>query len=138
MEKFSDYAKRMMGESFDNMSESDSADTINEARDFSKYMKDGKLQDVNLDTDENELYLYVTNSGDLYRRMIDPINKNLLQKKAKGVYDSALAPQAFYNAVEQGAKAYQKDFGHKFKTSEKEAVAAQMAYEFEDDNGFNK
>ena len=128
MEKYADFSNRILLES-----------SMNEARDFSKYMKGSKLQEVDLDTNANELYLYVNNSENLYRRMIEPINKNLLKKKSMGNYESALAPQAFYNAVEQGAKDYKKEFGNKYKfsTADKEHVAAQMAYEFEDENGIN-
>lgn len=130
MEKYADFAKRILLES-----------SMNEARarDFSKYMKGGKLKEVDLDTNADELYLYINNSENLYRRMIEPINKNLLKKKANGNYDSALAPQAFYNAVEQGAKDYKKECGneYKFSTADKEAVAVKMAYEFEDENGIN-
>lgn len=109
-------------------------DMLCEARDFKAYLKDGKSQEQDLSDDQNELYLYVTNNGDLYRKMIQPIHKNLQQKIKSGKYSGELAPQAFYNAVDQGAKMYTKEFGTKFSTKDKEVVAVQMAFEYEEDN----
>ena len=107
---------------------------LNEARDYSKYLKAGKPAEQDLSDDQNELYLYVSNNGDLYRRMLQPIDKNLKQKIKSGKYSSELSPQAFFNAVDAGAKMYTKEFGTKFSTQDKEVVAVQLAYEFEDEN----
>ncbi len=58
-----------------------------------------------------ELYLFITNDGDLYRQQHSPINKNLTIKKARGVYNSALAFKLFMYLVDNGARKYVKDFG---------------------------
>ncbi len=53
-----------------------------------------------------DLYLYITSDSDLYRQQHEPIIKNLTAKKARGVYNSALAAKLFGYLVENGAKKY--------------------------------
>jgi hypothetical protein len=54
----------------------------------------------------NELYLYTSNDGDLYRQSYTPIIKNLATKKARGTYQSGPAAKLFGYLVENGAKKY--------------------------------
>ncbi len=58
-----------------------------------------------------ELELFTENDGDLYRRMTEPILKNLATKKAQGKYDSEKAVQAFMYLAEAGAKEYIRQHG---------------------------
>jgi len=59
----------------------------------------------------NELKTYTENDGDIYRQQTTSILKNLATKKARGVYDSELAVQAFMYLAETGAKKYAREFG---------------------------
>lgn len=58
-----------------------------------------------------ELYLFITNDGDIYRQRITPIIKNMRRKHKKGEYDQEKALKGWMYAVEDGAKKYHKDFG---------------------------
>ena len=58
-----------------------------------------------------ELELFTENDSDLYRRMTEPILKNLATKKAQGKYDSEKAVQAFMYLAEAGAKEYIRQHG---------------------------
>ena len=53
-----------------------------------------------------ELFLYIDSDSDLYRQQHFPIIKNLVAKKARGTYNSALAAKGFGYLVESGAKKY--------------------------------
>ena len=59
----------------------------------------------------NELKMFTENDGDIYRQQTTAILKNLATKKARGVYDSELAVQAFMHLAETGAKKYAHEFG---------------------------
>jgi len=68
-----------------------------------------KEEDENHKDDADELELYITNDGDLYRQQYEPILKNLTAKKARGVYNSELAVKLFMYLVVNGAKKYVKE-----------------------------
>jgi hypothetical protein len=55
------------------------------------------------------LELFIDNDSNLYRQQTVPIIKNLMKKKAKGIYDSDLAAKLFMYLVENGAKKYVKE-----------------------------
>lgn len=59
----------------------------------------------------DELVLFITNDGDIYRQRIQPIIKNLKRKQARGIYDPELAVKAFSYAAQDGLKKYAKEFG---------------------------
>jgi|GEM_PF-1161062 len=59
----------------------------------------------------DELVLFIENDGQLYRQQHQPIQKNLITKWAKGVYDSRLAVKLFGYLVDNGAKKYAKEIG---------------------------
>ena len=71
-----------------------------------KYAWEGKGLD---EVSAKELYLFIENDSDLYRQQYEPINKNLTIKKARGVYDHALAAKLFGYLAETGAKYYEAD-----------------------------
>ena len=89
------------------------------------------------DTEANELKLYIDNDGDLYRQQTTSILRNLATKKARGVYDHALAAKLFGYLVESGAKKYTKEFGgtwHQvFDVPTRKKVAAELADDFENE-----
>ena len=57
-----------------------------------------------------ELLLYIENDGGLYRQQMQPIQKNLITKMARGVYDKAKAEKLWMYLAESGAKKYAKKF----------------------------
>jgi hypothetical protein len=63
------------------------------------------------ETAARELQLYIENDGNIYRQRIKPIIRNLASKMKKGSFDEKLAVKAFLYAVEDGQKAYNKEFG---------------------------
>jgi len=58
-----------------------------------------------------ELQMFIDNDGDLYRQQTVSIHKNLMAKRARGVYNPQLAAKAFMYLAEAGAKKYAKDLG---------------------------
>ena len=68
-----------------------------------------EVQDGSTDPDKvqdlaDELELIATNDGDLYRRQYMPIIKNLMRKRAKGVYDHNLAIKLWRYRFDRVAK----------------------------------
>ena len=68
-----------------------------------------EVQDGTTDADKvqdlaDELELLATNDGDLYRRQYMPIIKNLMRKRAKGVYDHNLAIKLWRYMIDRVAK----------------------------------
>lgn len=59
--------------------------------------------------EQSELRLFIENDGDLYRQQMQPIQKNLITKIAKGVYDRTKAEKLWMYLVENGAKKYVKE-----------------------------
>jgi hypothetical protein len=51
-----------------------------------------------------DLVLFITNDGDLYRSQTTPIITNLARKKAKGTFNKKLAPKLFQYLADAGAK----------------------------------
>ncbi len=71
------------------------------------------FQDTADDIDETaatELNLYAMNDSDLYRQMLQPIYKNLVNKKAQGIYNKDLALKAFMNFMATAAQKYTKEY----------------------------
>ena len=86
----------------------------------------------------HELFLSATNDGDLYRRQIQPIIKNLAGKLKKGTFNKTRAVDAFVYAAESAAKDYTKQYGSGrgygiFNPATRRAAAAAMlnAYQYE-------
>lgn len=87
-----------------------------------------------------ELFLWIENDGDLYTRQYTPIIKNLVAKKARGVYDSAKAAKLFGYLAESGAKSYNVQVGDGvaripsyFPKKVRDAVAEELRDRFEDE-----
>ncbi len=79
-----------------------------------------------------ELVLYITNDGNLYRQMVQPIIKNLKKKKAKDQYDETKALKAWMNLADAGAKKYVKEFGGMYNTTFTKATRVLAAKELQD------
>ena len=73
---------------------------------MSDYAWEGKGLDEHA---AKELFLWIENDGDMYRQQYTPIIKNLVAKKARGVYRSDLAAKLFGYLVESGAKRYDEE-----------------------------
>lgn len=87
------------------------------------------------DVERREIELFTSNHAQIYRQRIQPIIKNLARKKAKGTYDDKLAIKAWTYAVNDGIKAYNKEFGSSIKLSaaEKAKAAEYLLRHFEDE-----
>ncbi len=77
-------------------------------------------------TESRELFLYATNSGDLYRRSITPAIENLRKKVVKGTYDADKAADLFYYIATAASDMYYKEFGYKFSVSDRFTAAVDM------------
>jgi hypothetical protein len=62
-------------------------------------------------TDAQELALFATNDGDLYRARIQPIIQNLARKVAAGTFDPARAPTLWRYAADDAAHRYTRAHG---------------------------
>ena len=66
------------------------------------------MQDT-LESEAEELILYIENDYDLYRQRFVPIIKNIQRKLKRGNYDHTKAPKLWGYIVEAGAKKYHKE-----------------------------
>ena len=93
----------------------DSGQIILEGKDITKALSEAStvLRDRGITSTEDvdELVLYISNDGDLYRSRTTPIINNLKKKYAKGAYDRDLAVKAFMYLADDGVRKYDKEFG---------------------------
>lgn len=92
-------------------------------------------QDVELDDQQTELQMYGDNDRQMYRQEQD-IQKNLIAKMKKGVYDSEKAVKLWQYWADNAAKKYEKEFGTPgskiFSMADRKKVALSKAKEFEE------
>ncbi len=62
-----------------------------------------------------ELQLFIDNDSNLYHQRFIPMVKNLMKKRAAGIYDSEKAAKLFLYLADDGARKYYKEFGGSFK-----------------------
>ena len=67
-------------------------------------------QDITSTDDVDELVLYITNDGDLYRSRALHIISNLARKLKRGSYDKDLAIKAWQYLADDGVRKYDKEF----------------------------
>lgn len=67
-------------------------------------------QDITSTDDVDELVLYITNDGDLYRSRALPIISNLARKLKRGSYDKDLAIKAWQYLADDGVRKYDREF----------------------------
>ena len=99
-------------------------------------MKRTKSMIYNETVESRELFLYATNSGDLYRQMITPVINNLRKKAEKGTYDSEKAVDAYYRIACEASKRYNKDFGYSFSVQDRFTAAVDMEEYYREDEVF--
>lgn len=87
-------------------------------------------------TESRELFLFATNDGDLYRKMILPIITNLRKKAIKGMYDKEKAVDAYYYASCEASKMYDKEFGYSFSVADRFTAAVDMEEYYREDQVF--
>lgn len=85
---------------------------------------------------QRELKLFMDNDADLYRQRVTPINKNLVNKMAKGVYQPEKAAKLWSYAVEEGAKKYKQANGGNFTVQDRRAVAKSLERNFRSEAGY--
>jgi hypothetical protein len=83
--------------------------------------------------DGEELYLYIKNDGDLYRRQRKPIEELLTKKNAARTYSHVRAVDAFKRLCDAGAKKYAVEFSgeRKFTQIERRTCAEAFANDLE-------
>lgn len=86
--------------------------------------------------ESRELFLYTTNDGELYRKMITPTIESLRKKAAKGQYDKEKAVDAYYYITTEASKRYNKDFGYSFSVQDRFTAAVEMEEYYRDDEIF--
>ena len=87
-------------------------------------------------TESRELFLYATNDGDLYRRMILPTIENLRKKAIKGTYETEKAIDAYYYIATEASNQYKKDFGYSFSVQDRFTAAVEMEEHYREDEVF--
>ena len=93
-----------------------------------------ELDEANDPHTVNELYLYIINNGDIHRKRIQPIIKNYRKKMAKGGFDEKLAVKGFLQAVNDGIKAYGKEFDAiKVSKPDRELIAKKLLNYYRDE-----
>lgn len=95
-------------------------------------MKRTKNMIYNPTTEAYELFLYATNDGKLYRRMIEAVLDNLEKKIKKGEYNREKAVDAWYYVATEASKNYEKEFGYRFSVADRFTVATDMAEYYEE------
>ena len=86
--------------------------------------------------ESRELFLYATNYGRLYTRMITPVIENLRKKAVKGSYDREKAIDAYYHVATEASKMYNKDFGYSFSVQDRFTAAVDMEKFYREDEVF--
>lgn len=87
-------------------------------------------------TESRELFLFTTNDGTLYRRMIKPVIENLRKKAAKGTYDNEKAVDIYYYVACEASKMYDKYYGYSFSVGDRFTVAVEMERYYKEDEVF--
>ena len=134
----------------DNASDEDAIAAANENADseesadesvVAELEKSEPVEEVKGDPDHEqarELTGYIHNNAGLYQRQHLPIIRNLMTKKARGVYDSNKAVKLFGYMADSGAKEYHKDHGdpnqpwhRSFNTATRHETAKNLHSHFE-------
>lgn len=84
-----------------------------------------------------ELSLYIENDAMLHRQQEVPIQRNLITKMARGIYDHDKAVKAYMHLMESGARKYSKEFStgddwsRTFSVATRKSVAEDFTKSFE-------
>ena len=85
--------------------------------------------------EQRELEMFIINDGELYRSQHEPIQRNFINKAAKGKFSKTLAKKGMRHLVDRGAKKYVKEFGggpwnKLFSVADRNAVAEELVNDF--------
>lgn len=91
-------------------------------------------EDAN-EEEARELLYYIKNDQNLYNQTFIPIVKNMMKKRAKGIFDHEKAVKGFMHLVDEGWHRYRKeydmeDIGGGFNIATRRAVARKLVDEF--------
>lgn len=64
-----------------------------------------------LSAEARELFLWIDNTAEVYRQMVEPTVKTLARHRKRGVYDPAKAAKQWRRVADFAAKHYAKAFG---------------------------
>ena len=84
-------------------------------------------------TESEELYIFANNDSRVYRQ-IEEIEKSLMKKINKGIFEVEKAVDAFYYAMNTASDLYKKYYGYGFTVTERFTAATEMAKDFAYDN----
>lgn len=100
-------------------------------------MKRTKTMTYNQTIESQELFLYATNDGDIYRQQITPAINNLRKKAIKGTYNQNKSIDLFYYITTAASDKYKKDFGFSFSVGDRFTAAADMVDYYKDEIFYN-
>lgn len=83
--------------------------------------------------ESEELYIFAVNESKLYPQ-IQAIEKSLIRKISKGIYETEKAVDAFYYAMNTASDLYKKYYGYAFDVTARFTAATEMANNFTYDN----
>lgn len=94
-------------------------------------MKHTKSMVYTPSVEARELFLYATNTGDLYRQRITPAITSLRRKAIKGTYDREKAADLFFYIATAASNMYYRDFSYRFDVTARWTAAVDMAEYYE-------
>ena len=90
-----------------------------------------------LNIEEKEVFLFVDNDGEIYRGLIRPLINNYARRLVKGDLDAVKAVKGFVHPVEAGMKKYAREFGGRWydllTVAERERVARALLVSYSDE-----
>lgn len=93
--------------------------------------------EMSLNIEEREIFLYVDNDGEIYRGLITPLINNYARRLVKGDLDAVKAVKGFIHPVEAGMKKYAREFGGRWydllTVVERRRVAAALLVSYSDE-----
>lgn len=93
--------------------------------------------EMSLNIEEREIFLYVDNDGEIYRGLITPLINNYARRLVKGDFDAVKAVKGFTHPVEEGMKKYAREFGGRWydllTVVERRRVAAALLVSYSDE-----
>lgn len=90
-----------------------------------------------LNVEEEEIFLFIDNDGEIYRGSITPLINNYTRRLVKGDLDAVKAVKGFTHPVEEGMKKYAREFGGRWydllTVAERERVARALLVSYSDE-----
>lgn len=81
-----------------------------------------------------EMFLWITNSSDIYFKNAMPLLENYTRKYVRGTFDKKKAVKGFELLIPHGVRSYDKAFGYRmtFNKAERELLAKDLYDHYED------